>query len=89
MSGTEMTLLTEKYNYKVEEVDALTGTLIGRPSTATYRLQDLVGIDTSDNVSRFVTQNVKGDRYIDKLKDLPEPKFMRFLLENKFLGNKT
>ena len=89
MSGTEMTLLTEKYNFGVEEVDALTGTLIGRPSTATFRLQDLVGLDTSDNVSRFVMNNVQGDTYIDKTKDRSEPKFMRFLLDNKFLGNKS
>jgi 3-hydroxyacyl-CoA dehydrogenase len=73
----------------VEEVDALTGTLIGRPSTATFRLQDLVGLDTSDNVSRFVMNNVQGDTYIDKTKDRSEPKFMRFLLDNKFLGNKS
>ena len=89
MSGSEMTILTEKYNFKVEEVDALTGTLIGRPNTATFRLQDLVGLDTSDKVSRFVIQNVKGDRYVDKLKERPLPKFMYFLLEHNFLGNKT
>ncbi|MDG1710719.1 MAG: 3-hydroxyacyl-CoA dehydrogenase/enoyl-CoA hydratase family protein [Flavobacteriaceae bacterium] len=89
MSGSEMTILTEKYNFRVEEVDALTGTLIGRPNTATFRLQDLVGLDTSDKVSRFVIQNVKGDRYVDKLKERPLPKFMDFLLEHNFLGNKT
>ena len=89
MSGTEMTLLTEKYNFKIEEVDALTGGLIGRPNTATFRLQDLVGLDTGDHVSRFVSENVKGDQYIDQLKKRPEPKFVKFLLENKFLGNKT
>ena len=89
MSGSEMTILTEKYNFRVEEVDALTGTLIGRPNTATFRLQDLVGLDTSDKVSRFVIQNVKGDRYVDKLKERPMPKFMNFLLEHNFLGNKT
>ena len=89
MSGSEMTILTEKYNFRVEEVDALTGTLIGRPNTATFRLQDLVGLDTSDKVSRFVIQNVKGDRYVDKLKERPLPKFMYFLLEHNFLGNKT
>ena len=89
MSGSEMTILTEKYNFSVEEVDALTGTLIGRPNTATFRLQDLVGLDTSDKVSRFVIQNVKGDRYVDKLKERPLPKFMYFLLEHNFLGNKT
>ena len=89
MSGTEITLLTEKYDFKIEEVDALTGSLIGRPNTASFRLQDLVGLDTGDNVSRFVVDNVKGDDYIDSLKEKPEPKFMRFLLDNKFLGNKT
>lgn len=89
MSGSEMTILTEKYNFRVEEVDALTGSLIGRPNTATFRLQDLVGLDTSDKVSRFVIQNVKGDRYVDKLKERPLPKFMYFLLEHNFLGNKT
>lgn len=89
MSGTEITFLTEKYNFKIEEVDAMTGSLIGRPNTASFRLQDLVGLDTGDNVSRFVMNNVEGDAYIDALKNRPEPKFMRFLLDNKFLGNKT
>ena len=89
MSATEMTLLTEKYEFQIEEVDALTGSLIGRPNTATFRLQDLVGLDTGDNVSRFVAENVENDAFIDKLKERPQPKFMKFLLENKFLGNKT
>jgi 3-hydroxyacyl-CoA dehydrogenase len=89
LSGTEITLLTEKYQFKIEEVDAMTGSLIGRPNTASFRLQDLVGLDTGDNVSRFVMENVEGDTYIDALKEKPEPKFMRFLLDNIFLGNKT
>jgi 3-hydroxyacyl-CoA dehydrogenase len=89
MSGIEMTILTKKYSFTVEEVDVLTGSLIGRPPTATFRLQDLVGLDTGDNVSRFVMDNVKNDTYINKIKKLPESKFMRFLLDNKFLGNKS
>ncbi|MDA9572150.1 3-hydroxyacyl-CoA dehydrogenase/enoyl-CoA hydratase family protein [Flavobacteriaceae bacterium] len=89
MSGTEMTLLTEKYDFRIEEVDALTGSLIGRPNTATFRLQDLVGLDTGDNVSRFVIENVEGDTYVEQLQNRPEPKFMKFLLDNQFLGNKT
>ena len=84
-----MTILTKKYSFTVEEVDVLTGSLIGRPPTATFRLQDLVGLDTGDNVSRFVMDNVENDTYINKIKKLPEPKFMRFLLDNKFLGNKS
>ena len=89
MSGIEMTILTKKYSFTVEEVDVLTGSLIGRPPTATFRLQDLVGLDTGDNVSRFVMDNVEKDTYINKIKKLPESKFMRFLLDNKFLGNKS
>ena len=89
MSATEMTILTKKYSFTVEEVDVLTGPLIGRPPTATFRLQDLVGLDTGDNVSRFVMDNVENDTYINKIKKLPEPNFMRFLLDNKFLGNKS
>ena len=89
MSATEMTILTKKYSFTVEEVDVLTGSLIGRPPTATFRLQDLVGLDTGDNVSRFVMDNVENDTYINKIKKLPESKFMRFLLDNKFLGNKS
>lgn len=89
MSGTEIALLTDEYKFRIEEIDVMTGSLIGHPNSATYRLQDLVGLDTSDNVSRFVKDNVKNDSYINRLKDRDEPKFMRFLLNNNFLGNKT
>ncbi len=89
MSGTKMVQLTQKYDMTIEEVDAITGPLIGRPNTATYRLQDLVGIDTSDKVSNFVMANVEGDDFIDELNTLPVPKFMSFLLENKYYGNKS
>ena len=89
MSGAKVLALTEKYDMKIEEVDAITGPLIGRPNTATYRLQDLVGIDTGAKVTEFVLSNVSGDEFIDKMKGNGSPKFMEFLLENKFLGNKS
>lgn len=89
MSGTEMLRLTMKHDLTIEEVDALTGPLIGRPNTATFRLQDLVGIDTSDKVSDFVLNNVNGDEYINSIKAEDKPAFMTFLLENKFFGNKS
>ena len=89
MSGTEMTLLTDELSLSVEAVDALTGSLIGRPNTATFRLQDLVGLDVGDKVTKFVQQSVHGDVYMDKLKTRPEPKFLEYLLSNKFYGNKT
>lgn len=89
MSGIEIFRLTEKYGFKIEEVDALTGSLIERPNTGTYRLQDLVGIDTGEKVSQFVMANVKNDEYIDAIQDKSTPKYIQFLLENKFLGRKT
>jgi len=89
MSGVQMMDLTEKYDMTIEEVDAITGSLIGRPNTATYRLQDLVGIDTSAKVSAFVMQNVKDDEYIDMIKGKEQPPFMNFLMTEKFYGNKS
>lgn len=89
MSGTEMTLLTEELKLTVEEVDALTGSLIGRPNTATFRLQDLVGLDVGEKVTAFVQEAVQGDTYLEQLKTRPQPKFMDFLLSNKHYGNKT
>ncbi|MFT7119942.1 MAG: 3-hydroxyacyl-CoA dehydrogenase [Neolewinella sp.] len=89
MSGVQMMDLTVKYDMTIEEVDAITGSLIGRPNTATYRLQDLVGIDTSAKVSAFVMMNVEGDEYIDSVKTKEQPGFMKFILDNKFYGNKS
>ncbi|SEQ33939.1 3-hydroxyacyl-CoA dehydrogenase/enoyl-CoA hydratase family protein [Neolewinella agarilytica] len=89
MSGVQMMDLTVKYDMTIEEVDAITGSLIGRPNTATYRLQDLVGIDTSAKVSGFVMSNVSDDEYIELVKGKEQPKFMAHLLDNKWFGNKS
>ena len=89
MSGIKMQQLTDKYDMRIEEVDEISGPLIGRPKTATYRLQDLVGIDTSDKVSSFVINNVTGDEFIDSIKGDDSPEYIKFLLDHKFLGRKT
>ena len=52
-------------------------------------MQDLVGLDTSDNVTNFLVNNVKDDTFYSKLKDQPENKSFKFLIENKFFGNKS
>lgn len=88
ISGLKIYELTDKYEMRIEEVDAITGPLIARPKTASFRLQDLVGLDTGDKVARFVMENAS-DEYIDKVKDNPTPDYIEFLLENKFLGNKS
>lgn len=89
MSGTQLIRLTVKHDFKIEEVDAMTGSLIGWPNTATFRLQDLVGIDTGDKVNTFILENVKNDSFVEKIKQEPPVAFMKFLLENQFLGNKS
>ncbi len=81
--------LTLKFNFSIEEVDALTGPVIGRPKTGTYRLMDLVGIDVADKVLKGLIQNAPEDEYLKTWQDRDTPEFMKYLLENKFLGNKT
>ena len=89
MSSMKILELTKEMDFKIEEVDALTGPIIGRPNTGTFRLQDLVGIDTGENVSKFVRATVKNDEFVDSFKNIPTPKYIDFLIENNFLGNKT
>ncbi|MDG2397501.1 MAG: 3-hydroxyacyl-CoA dehydrogenase/enoyl-CoA hydratase family protein [Flavobacteriaceae bacterium] len=89
MSSMKLLELTEEMEFKIEEVDVLTGSILGRPNTGTFRLQDLVGIDTGENVSKFVRSSVKGDEFIDSFKDIPTPKYIDFLVSNKFFGNKS
>ncbi len=72
--------------YTVEEVDALTGPLIGRPRTATFRLADLVGLDTAYNVRRHVYESLPHDP--DRGVFMP-PASLRTLLERGWLGAKT
>jgi 3-hydroxyacyl-CoA dehydrogenase len=78
--------LTSKYNLRIEEVDALTGPVIGRPKTGTFRLGDLVGHDTSGNVIRGLKANCAHDEQVSSFE---VPPYLDFLLENKFLGNKS
>jgi 3-hydroxyacyl-CoA dehydrogenase len=78
--------LTTELGLGIEEVDALTGPAVGRPKTGTFRLGDLVGHDTAANVIRGLKQNCPDDEQVDTFE---VPKYLQFLLDNKFLGNKT
>ena len=73
-------------DYSVEEVDALTGSLIGLPNSATFRLCDLVGIDVWVYVNSNLYQAVPHDPWRDRF--LPPP-FLQGLMERKWLGDKT
>ena len=52
---------TERLGLSFDAVDAVTGPLIGRPKSATYRTVDVVGIDTLAHVIRTMTDNLKDD----------------------------
>ena len=78
--------LTQELGLTIEEADTLTGSILGRPKTGTFKLGDLVGLDTAYNVTKGLQQNTSDDQMIQDLKD---SKFLEFLIENKFLGDKT
>ena len=72
--------------YTVEEVDALTGPLIGRPRTGTFRLGDLVGLDTAYHVRRNVYESLPHDPDREVFNP-PAP--LRGMVERGWLGAKT
>src|SRR5690606_23513060 len=78
--------LAQEIGLTIEEADTLTGSILGRPKTGTFKLADLVGLDTASNVTKGLQQNLPKDKFIQ---DLKESKVMNFLLENKFFGDKT
>ena len=51
----------EKLGLTIDEVDALTGPIIGRPKSATFRTADVVGIDTLVKVAKGVADNCPND----------------------------
>jgi 3-hydroxyacyl-CoA dehydrogenase len=78
--------LTHELGLGIDSADALTGPAIGRPKTGTFRLADLVGMDTAVHVINGMKQNCPDDEQISKME---VPKFLNFLVENKFFGNKS
>jgi 3-hydroxyacyl-CoA dehydrogenase len=72
--------------YGIEEVDAITGPLIGRPRTATFRLKDQVGLDISVGVAENLIASAPEDESREELK--PHPK-LKEMLDRDLLGNKT
>jgi 3-hydroxyacyl-CoA dehydrogenase len=53
--------LTEKYDLSIDEVDLLTGTLLGRSKSASYRTADLSGIDVIGHVTTGLSQSTGED----------------------------
>ncbi len=75
--------------YSVTEVDTLTGPLLGRPKTATFRLLDLVGIDVAAFVGQNLHDLIPHDPYRDILRAPKLEKALGGIMEKKWLGNKS
>nr|WP_295869961.1 3-hydroxyacyl-CoA dehydrogenase/enoyl-CoA hydratase family protein [uncultured Chitinophaga sp.] len=70
----------------IDEVDALTGPVIGRPKSATFRTADVVGIDTLVKVAKGVKENCPND---EEAAIFDIPAFLQKVVENNWLGDKT
>ncbi|MFC5602553.1 3-hydroxyacyl-CoA dehydrogenase/enoyl-CoA hydratase family protein [Sporosarcina koreensis] len=87
--GTYGLLITlremEKRGYSIGEVDSVTGTLIGRPKSATFRTLDVVGLDTFMHVAKNAYYKTEGEE-----KEVFElPPFMKKMIDNGWLGAKS
>ena len=75
-----------KLNLNIDEIDKLTGPVIGRPKSATFRTSDVVGLDTlikvSDNLYKGLVKDESREMF-----NLPDE--VRKLEENNWLGDKT
>ena len=77
-------------DYTVDEVDALTGPLMGHPKTATFRLIDLVGLDVWEHVGVNLKEAIPYDTYAMPSLTAEKPaRLVHTMLERGWLGNKT
>lgn len=78
--------LMDKLELNIDQVEALTGPISGRPKSATFRTADVVGIDTLVRVAQGVRENC----HDDEARDIFEiPEWLNKMVENKWLGDKT
>ncbi len=78
--------LMQEMDMTIDEVDALTGTLIGKPKSATFRTTDVVGLDTMIKVMKGAYDNLPNDEYRDVLQ---VPDWIMKMNENKWWGDKS
>ena len=74
-----------KNGYSIGEVDSVTGPLIGRPKSATFRTLDVVGLDTFVHVANNVREQVEGE----EKEVFTVPELLEKMLEKGWLGSKT
>ncbi|MCA1557305.1 MAG: 3-hydroxyacyl-CoA dehydrogenase family protein, partial [Acidobacteria bacterium] len=75
--------------YTIEEADAILGPLIGRPKTALFRLQDLVGLDVSSGVGENLYHLIEHDETREVLRNQNMSTLRTRQMERRRLGDKT
>ncbi len=70
----------------IDEIDSLSGTIMGRPKSATFRTGDVVGLDTLVHVAKALPENVPHDEAKNIFRI---PPFIENMIANKWLGDKT
>lgn len=78
-----------EHGYTISEVDELTGPLLGRPKTGTFRLQDLVGLDIINHIAHNLYDLIPHDPYREVLHAPKLKALVNTLMANGWLGNKT
>ncbi|MGN6297186.1 MAG: 3-hydroxyacyl-CoA dehydrogenase/enoyl-CoA hydratase family protein [Ginsengibacter sp.] len=78
--------IIDKLDLSIDEIEALTGTIIGRPKSATFRTADVVGIDTLVKVAIGVKENCPDD---EAKEIFSIPAWLQKMVDNKWLGDKT
>jgi 3-hydroxyacyl-CoA dehydrogenase len=78
--------LQQEMGLSISEIDSLTGTLIGKPKSATFRTADVVGLDTLIKVAKGVYEYCPNDWSRDTFQ---VPAYVLKMEENKWLGDKT
>lgn len=78
--------LMDKMGLTIDEIDALTGPIIGRPKSATFRTADVVGIDTLVKVAKGVYENCPGDEHREVF---TIPAWLEKMVTDNRLGDKT
>ncbi|HVX65272.1 MAG TPA: 3-hydroxyacyl-CoA dehydrogenase family protein, partial [Bryobacteraceae bacterium] len=85
LSGTVQQRMVEE-GFTIEEVDALTGPLIGFPRTATFRLLDVIGLDVWSHLTENLYTQAPEDPWRERF---GTPVYLRQMLERGALGDKS
>jgi 3-hydroxyacyl-CoA dehydrogenase len=89
ITGSQAVKYALDHGYTVDEIDAITGPLVGRPKTATFRLSDLVGLDVLVHVNRNLYPAIEHDPYREIMRDEKLTNLYDELMRRGWLGNKV